>query len=115
MGARQRMTMRATIERDQQAAEDPWGHPENPDWQTHLDRLPCSMWVHVETDVTDDNMQAVVEDRRAIFPLDTDLTPTDRIAQVADRRGQVLFDGPMRIRTVVRRADHLEVLVDRSS
>lgn len=114
MGARQSMTMRTTVERDTGAVENTWGH-NDPAWTVHLDVLPCRMWVAVETDVTDDLRTARSEDRRAMVPSGTDITPGDRLRQVTDRLGQVLFDGPMHVATVVRRPGHLELLVERTS
>lgn len=118
MTARGKMTMRAVIERDVSEGTDDWGNPTEPDWEADEDATPCLMYVRagagqVGRVVIDTEKTAVLEDRRAIVPLDTDVSTADRIARVEDRAGTVLFAGPMGIDAVHRRRDHLELAVER--
>lgn len=107
------MKHRATIERNSGAAEtDAWGDQGEPEWQTHLIDVPCRAWFGTEREVTDGNKTAAVEERRAIMPLGTDVTEADRILSVKDRKGTVLFDGPIRIESVGHRQDHLALVLE---
>lgn len=114
MSARAQMTMRATVQRDSSKEGDPdsWGHSEEPDWDDHLEDVPCRVWFNSEREVTDGQKTAAIEDRRAIMPLGTDVTEGDRIANVTDRLGAELFDGPIRIESVGRRQDHLALMLE---
>ena len=106
--------MRATIQRDasQGGAENSWGHSDDPDWQTHLENVPCRVWFDSEREVTDGSKTTAVEDRRAIMPLGTDVTEGRRLLSVTDRRGTELFAGPIRIESVGRRQDHLALMLE---
>lgn len=110
MSARRQMTMRALVERDANAdTEDPLGSPEAPDWQTLHAALPCRTWFETERHEADSNKTAAIEDRKVIVPKGTDIRPGDRIADVKDRRGSVIFTGPATIEAAGRRRDHIEL------
>jgi hypothetical protein len=115
MGARATMRERATIQRDaSQAAESGRrGQKPEPDWQDHLTAVPCHVWFNAGREIVGTD-NAVVEDRRMLVPKGTDVTESDRVSAVTDRRGNALegFDGPMRIETVGARADHLVVYLE---
>lgn len=112
MSARQRMRQRATVERQMQTNRDPFGGKGTPDWRTHLQDLPCMIWQTAGREVTDGEKVVTVDDRRMIVPLGSDVTAQDRIASVTDRQGTELYPGPMRIESVARRTDHLELLIE---
>lgn len=106
------MTQRATIERDMAAGTDDWGNPLEPVWSTHLTGVPCRTWFTTGREVSGPEKTAVVEDRRLIVPLGTDVTEADRVAQIADRQGTVLHSGPIAIEKVGRREDHLDLMLE---
>lgn len=112
MSARQRMRQRATVERQMQTQRDDFGGRGTPDWRTHITELPCHLWQKSGREVADGQKVVAVDDRRMIVPLGTDVTTKDRIALVTDRLGTELFEGPMRIESVARRADHLELMLE---
>jgi hypothetical protein len=106
------LTQRCTIERDQAAVDDGWGQPGPPDWQPHVEDVPCRAWVEAGREPVDRERTATLIDRRIMVPVDTDVTERDRVAQVTER-GDVVLDGPMGIEAVLRRRDHLELVVER--
>jgi head-tail adaptor len=110
-GARGRMRHRATVERA--TATPDGGGGETLGWNTHIASLPCWTWFDARREgaleETQGDKVTVLEDRRMIVPLGTDITEKDRIAVVKDRRGATLFAGPMRIESVGRRDDHMEL------
>lgn len=112
MSARQRMTQRATVERQMQVLRDDFGGRGTPDWREHLTDVPCRIWQTSGREVTDGNKVVAVDDRRLIVPLGTDVTTKDRIASVTDRLGVELYEGPMRIETIARRSSHLELMLE---
>jgi hypothetical protein len=111
MGARRMMTMRAHIQRDMQVNKDPYGQPRIPDWQTLVAAEPCRTWFETERHVVDGDKTVAVENRKLIVPRDSTVLPGDRILDVKDRRGNVLFTGPALIEAVGVRKDHLVLSV----
>lgn len=106
------MDQRVTIERDMVAIQDDWGQPGESNWRTHLMDLPCRLWYSAGREVIDGTKTAAIEDRRVIVPKETDVNVSDRIAKVTDRQGTLIYGGPMRIESVGRRQDHLELMLE---
>lgn len=114
MGARQRMTMRATIERNAVPLEDDYGQPGPPDWVVQEEDVACYVWAGGagglggrQTDAAD-NRTVVVDSPGAIFPTGTDIKDDDRLSTVTDRRGVELFS-ELYVDGTMRRTDHLAV------
>jgi hypothetical protein len=107
---------RCTIERDANAATpDAWGTPETPDWQPHLTDLACRGWTRAGVERADATTSTVVEDMRLIVSLGTDVTEQDRVNGVTDRGTTIIIAGPVGIRAVIGRKDHLELVLVRIS
>lgn len=103
---------RCTIERDTATAGS-WGTPDTANWQTHLTDVPCRTWAAAGREAVENTTTVtVVEDVRVIVPLGTDVTERDRVASVTYRGGNVQ-EGPLGIRAVLHRADHLELVLVR--
>ncbi len=110
---RTRMTMRADIQRNATATTDARGHPDAPDFQA-LATVACFAWTKRRQRVVDGNKIAYAEDFICAMALDTDITEADRVNQIADRRGAVLFAGPFKpLGTIQRRQQHLELRLQR--
>lgn len=62
----------------------------------------------------DAERDAVVEQIRGLFPKDADIKEEDRIDSVKDRRGVILWDGPLYVSTIQRRRRHKEALLMRN-
>lgn len=103
--------MRCRIERNVQAAADPYGHPAPPDWQVLHAALPCWLSSTAKREVADGDKVAAVEDLRVLVPAGTDVTERDRVNGVVDRLGNTVDGRVMQIDGVVRRQGHLELLV----
>lgn len=99
--------MRATVQRTAAGDADPYGNPGVPDWQTHIEELPCYVWFEVERHAIDTTKTAAVEDRKAIVPKGTDIEPGDRIVDVRDRLDAVIFTGPAVVDSAGARKDHI--------
>lgn len=110
--ARQRMTQRATLERDSAAqataTKDPFGGKLVPAWTTVAHAVPCWCWSEQRSESVDTARTVVTEGLRIMFPLGTDVTERDRVAVVKDRAGQVVQQGPFGLGGVVRLNGHLE-------
>lgn len=102
---------RCTIQRDSATVDD-WGDSSGPGWANHLTDVPCRAWTNGGAEPVDDEVVAVIEDRRISMSLGTDITEKDQVVSVTER-GDVIFDGPMTVEAVLRHTDHLEVLVKR--
>jgi hypothetical protein len=102
------------IERDANASSaDSWGAPNSPDWQSHLADLPCRAWAVSGREIIADKASVVVADEiRMIVQVGTDVTERDRVNTIT-YRGATVFAGPMGIRAVDARRDHLELTLAR--
>jgi len=105
---------RTTVQRDASVAGTPndWGTPQAPDWQNHLTDVPCLGWTNTGREQIDATTSVVVEDMRCIVPLGTDVSELDRLSDVT-YRGEVVISGPVGVRAVVVRRDHLELVLVR--
>lgn len=103
-----------TIERDANAdTSDDWGAPDSPDWQPHLEDLPCRAWATSGREIIADKTSVVIDDQiRMIVQLGTDVTEFDSVGDVT-YRGSTIFRGPMSIRAILPRSDHLELILER--
>ena len=110
--ARSSMTHRADIEHNIASAEDDYGNPVPPNWDTHS-TMPCRAYTKVRREVVDGDKIVLVEDLKALFSLRSGVSESYRIANIKDRLGNVLFSGPLDIMTIQRRGNHLEASLDR--
>lgn len=112
VGSRLSLIHRCTTERDDNADTDNgWNNPQTPDWQENLSDLPCRFWADAGREVIESTTTVVpIEDMRMIVPLDTDVTTSDRIASVT-YRGDTIQAGPLGIRAILPRRDHLELVL----
>jgi hypothetical protein len=103
-----------TIERDANAATtDSWGASESPDWQPHLEGLPCRAWSGSGRETIADKTSVVVDDElHMIVALGTDVTELDRVGDIT-YRGATVFAGPLSIRAILPRRDHLALTLAR--
>ena len=110
MSVRSQMVMRATIERNF-APDDEYGQPGPPAWQIIANDVPCRVWyargASRRTEVKD-KQTITVEQPGGIMPLSTDVNEKDRVRQVTDRQGKVLFN-VLYIDAVMRRIDHWSI------
>ncbi len=102
--AASRMTMRAELYRNS-AAADTLGQAGKPVWTLIKDGVSCFVWSKVRQRVIDGHQQAEVEEIAAVFPSGTDILSFDRIEQIKDRRGRVLFAGPFEVITGTEKSD----------
>ncbi len=110
---RTQMTMRADIERDGTATTNARGHPDPPVYASHLTGLACRVWSQRRQEVVDGRKEAMVEEIRMMVPVGTDITELDRVANVKDRLGVVIWTGPMNIRGIQHKHTQLEMELQR--
>lgn len=106
------MTMRADVQNNTATGADSYGQPDIPVWAVKA-TVACLVWTKVRREVIDGDKTALVEDIRAIIPADAAVVEADRISNVKDRAGTVLFAGPLAIDTIQKRRDHLELALRR--
>ena len=105
--------MRAAVERNQASGKDAWGNPLPPEFQP-LGTYKCFAWSSVSREVIDGDKTAAIEDMRAMFALDTDITEDDEIAAIANRQGNVIIPGRLKVEgPVQRKHNHLEASLTR--
>jgi len=107
------MKMRAQFERDGATGVDGYNNPVTPVFANHLQPIPCYVWTSSRPEIIDGVKTAMVEDIRAIIPKGIDVTEKDRVASIRDRRGSVLYSGPILIESVIRQDAHLELKLNR--
>lgn len=115
MTARSRMIQRAKVERLSSPGTDDFGNPLPPTWSTHIASL--AIWVHgsTEREAVTNETTAVVTDLRALVPLGSDVSESDRLNQVKDRAGNVIYDGILGIETVLYERSHIALTLSRVS
>jgi len=108
MPARQRMTMRLYIQRNN-AMANAYGHKSPQTWEA-LSTTAGYVWIEKEDTRHGNEMSQVSARYRAIVPSGTDVTEADRIQKVENRADtpEELF-GTMYIDAVIRRNNHLEL------
>ena len=112
MSARSFMTHRCDTERDVESAQrDPYNHPviELRDINT---ALPCYWQVRTERLILDGDKAAAIAMHNMLTPLGSDLQEQDRVTRIYDRRDQTLKSETMRVLTMIRREDHLELALE---
>lgn len=115
IASRANLIHRTRIERDANAGTlNAAGAVQAPNWQPYPDLTPCRFWTNTGRELLDATVTAVDEDMRMVVPLDTDVTERDRLAGVC-YRGSFIATGPIGIRAVVHRQDHLELFLVRIS
>jgi hypothetical protein len=108
MSARNRMTHRALVERATYTT-DAYG----PTWATHIAAQPCYFWEPTGQRgeiVGPRNADSYAH--RLIVPLDTAITEEDRISGVVDRRARVITASVFNITQLVRKPDHLLLVLE---
>jgi head-tail adaptor len=82
-------------------------------WADHLTAQPCYGWTEAGREAVSASETVVLEDRRLILALGTDVTEADRVSSVTSR-GSTVFEGPMGIEAVLTYPDHLELILTRA-
>ena len=109
-------THRTTVQRDANAGTvNTAGAQASPAWSDHLTALPCRAWTSAGREQLDATTSVVAEDMRCIVQLGTDITEQDRLNGVTDKDGNPIISGLVGIRAVIRRTDHLELMLVRIS
>lgn len=93
-----RMTMRAEVRRST-AAADAHGGAGVPAWTSIHDAAPCFAWSKVRQRVVDGRINAEVEEFAVLFRAGADVRAHDRVEDIKDRRGRVLYAGPFEVIT----------------
>lgn len=110
---------RTTIQRDSGASgTGDWGQPGEPNWRDQVRDQPCYAGTVARGKETpaDPSLGTTIDDRRVLFPLGTDIESGDRLLDVRDLSGNVVFDGPMLIEgPVFRRIAYLEAMIQKVS
>ena len=109
---RSRMTMRATVQRDTASGPDGFGLPNAASWTAHIASLACWVFTKVEREVIDGDKTAILAVHKMLVPLGTDIIEHDRVTAIKDRLAADIIANTMRIHAVIRRATHLECLLE---
>lgn len=113
MSIRQRMVHRATIERDGNLVADAYGQPDAPVWYAHVTGQACYFWEpSAQRGEIAGERNADIYAHRLLLPLGVDITEEDRINGVRDRRGQMITAAVFNITQIVRKPDHLLLVLE---
>lgn len=108
MTARGKMTMRGTLQRDQQANTDGYNLPLAPIWSTGTS-ISCWLYTRRSVRTVDGDKSVTVEDLRMMVPNGTDVQVGDRFTQVVDQQGTVIHSTPLLVETLQRYRYHIEL------
>lgn len=108
-----RMIHRARIERDSNTTADAYGQPDVPTWAATYTAQPCYLWQPIgqRGEITGER-NADIYDHRLLVPLTVDVTEEDRINGITNRRGATISDSVYNIRQIVRKPDHLLLVLE---
>lgn len=112
MSARSSMTHRAELEQNTAIGTDEYNNPLPPNWEA-LDVIPCRAYTKVRRETIDGKKSVLIEDLKALFSINADVSEDYRIANITDRQNKILFSGPIDIVTIQRRSNNLEASLDR--
>jgi hypothetical protein len=108
-----RLTMRAVVERNTNAATDGWGQPGAATWSA-AGTLRCFAWSNASRELVDGDKTAMVEDMRIMVALGADLRQDDELTAIIDRQGNVLIPGRLKVDgPVQRKHTHQEAALKR--
>ena len=103
---------RAVVERNISSG-DAYGAPNPADWQYHS-TVRCRLWWSHSTGIRSANRTYVSQNRSVpvsqggmIVPLGTNITEQDRITQVIDANGNVLYDAVFTVTSVINNETHI--------
>jgi hypothetical protein len=112
MSTRQRMTHRATVQRAT-TVTDAYGLPGPPTWADHIAALACYFYEPSgQRGEQIGERNADLYSHRLLAPAGTDVTEEDRIAGIVDRRGETVTDAVFDIKQIVRKPDHLLLVLE---
>lgn len=113
MSARQRMTHRVIVERNGNLAPDAYGQSDAPTWYPHLTGQAGYFWEpSSQRGEQIAARNADIYSHRLLLPLGVDVTEEDRINGVTDRRGETISNGTFDIKQIVRKPDHLLLVLE---
>lgn len=110
------MTHRATLKRPQ-TSPDAWNRPAV-DSLASQGKVACRVYQIGRPGslttrlVLDANKTARTDELGALFPLSLDVRAEDELADITDRNGTVLYEGPFVIRAPIRRRAHQEARLE---
>lgn len=105
------MRQRATIERKTSTSDTGGGYTEV--WSPLVTDSPCLCWTVSGQTIMDSDRPGVMNTRLVHVPRTSVVQVGDRLTQVIDKRGRVLFDGPLLVDTVNEHRDYLELVTRR--
>ena len=113
MSTRAWMVHRTTIERNGNLAPDAYGQPDAPTWYPHLVQQACYFWEpSSQRGEQMGERNADIYSHRMVLPKGTDITEEDRVNGIADRKGTVITAGVFDIKQIVRKPDHLLLVLE---
>jgi hypothetical protein len=106
MSARQKMTMRTTIYRNN-ATVDPTGHPGPPKWEELYINMPCYIWETGDRKIYGTSIVDVASPMM-IYPKKYDVQSGDKTGAVTTKNGDDQLFPAMMIEEPLYRKDHRE-------
>jgi hypothetical protein len=111
MSIRQQMVHRALVERATYTT-DAYGQPV-PTWATQVASQACYFWEpSAQRGEQMGERNADIYSHRLVVPQGTDITEEDRVNGVTDRKGTVITEALFDIKQIVRKPDHLLLVLE---
>jgi hypothetical protein len=108
-----RLVHRALIERNRTLAADAYGQPAEPTWYAHIVIQRCYFWEpSAQRGEQIGERNADLYSHRLLLPLTVDVTEEDRVNGIRDRRGRTINAGVFAIQQIVRKPDHLLLVLE---
>lgn len=108
MRTRAIMKYRTSVERSTSVSDNGGGF--NTSWASIAD-IPCYAWFVNTQEVTGAGERpGVIENVVVFVPKNTDIQNGDRLTDVTDRKGGVIFDGPLQVDSAGKRLDYAVII-----
>lgn len=111
MSSRFLMRHRTVIQRNTTVSDTGGGYTDA--WADIHSNVPCHAWWISSTQAVMAARPELTETRFVLVPKGTDVHPGDRLDTVKDKKGNVLFDGPLIVDSMGERKDHIQLMTRR--
>lgn len=108
------MVHRCRVERNTATTPDSYGDEPTPVWVTQVASQPCYWYEQASGQGGEQRgvLNFTIYTHRLLLPLGVDVLETDRINGITDRLGVSLTTKTFNIKSIVRRPDHLLLVME---
>lgn len=100
------MNQRAVVERSSSTSDTGGGFTK--EWTT-VNTIRCRVWSVSAIEIIASGRPESINTRIVLTPRNADVKVGDRLVSITDRKGTVLFSGPLMVNAINEKPDHLQL------